>query len=832
MNKKTNYIKPELLCPVGNIFALKAAVENGADAVYLGLDKYSARSLAENFTMDNIAEAIDYCHLRGVKVYVALNTILLDKELEEAIEIAKELYVLGADSYIVQDVGLLERLSKIMPDMPLHISTQATIYSAEGIKVFEKYNIKRVVLARETTLEEIKYIKRDSKIPIEVFVHGALCVSYSGQCLMSSFIGARSGNRGKCAQPCRMKYDILEKEKNGSYIMAPKEIVKQKYCISPKDLCLLENIPDLILAGVDSLKIEGRMKSPEYVGIVTRIYRKYIDNAIAIINNEVTNNIYDKYILDEKDKKELIQIFSRGGFTKGYLQNSNPTELIYNELPKHTGIYLGTVREYIKDKSNIILKLEEPLSIGDGVEVLNDSLPGSVISFIRHGKERVNIAKEGSIVTIGDVKGNVNVGDKVYKISSKSINEEISQTYMYGRNIKKVDITAKATLKIHRPLRLELSYLGYTGISESEKICEKGITKSFSKDDIVENICKFGDTSFNVENIEIDMDEGVFIPLSQINTVRREAIAKLELAICNEYKREKDKLNLENVKIVDVKEGDKESKLNNKISVYLYNPSNFEGLEDVDRIYLPFDKVIQNIDFLKSIKESNLKDKEICIDLGNISKGETKKKILDNIETIKRIGNVLVGNLEQIEMLKGLNLSIEVDSSLNTYNSNSIEFFNSMDINKISLSNELTIDQILNLNLDITNNELSVNIYGRLPVMTMQSCIISNNISKKIHCSLCDKKNYCLKDRVGDIFPISTNTLDCRNIVLSSNVIFNLEAVSKLNQKITTFRLYFFDETAKQRENIIKKVKTVINTGDYINHSTAGYVKGHFSRGV
>lgn len=813
MNKKINKVAPELLCPVGSQLALRAAVENGADAVYLGLDKYSARNIEESFTTENITEALNYCHLRGVKVYVALNTILLDSELEDALEIAKELYIKGVDSLIVQDIGLLDRLSKELPDMPVHISTQATIYSAEGIKSIDKYsNVKRVVLSRETTLEEIREIKKDSKLPIEVFVHGALCVSYSGQCLMSSVIGARSGNRGRCAQPCRMKYDIIQKDKYGTEYTT---VSKQKYHISPKDLCLLENIPDLISAGVDSFKIEGRMKSPEYVGIVTKIYRKYID--IAMKSKE--------YAIDGIDKKELMQIFSRGGFTKGYLENSNPTDIVYNELPKHTGIYLGTVIEYIKDKANIVLKLEEDLNMGDGVEVRNDFLPGSVVSFIRCGKERVNTAEVGSLVTIGDIKGNVSIGDKVYKISSKQMCEEISQTYTHGKNIKKINIDVKATLKIGQPFKLELNYMNYKVEAESEKLCEKGINKSFSKDDIISNINKFGDTSFNINEIDVDMDEGVILPVSQINSVRRDVVAMLEMAICKGYERELKE------EIPQLKPQNNHIVKTNKISVYLYNPNNLEGLEDVDIIYLPFNKVIQDTQIIDNVKQDYLKNKEIVIDLGNVSKGETKRKIIENISVIKNIGNVLVGNLEQLEILKDLNLNIELDSSLNIYNSSSIKAFKDMGISKISLSNEITTDQILRLN-SYDNIELSVNIYGRLPLMTMQTCIIANNISKKINCNLCTKNNYYLKDRVEEIFPIQTNRVDCRNVILSSDTVFNLEAVSKLKQKINTFRIYFLDETITQRRNVISKLKAVLETGEYINHSTDGYSKGHFNRGV
>ncbi len=361
-------------------------------------------------------------------------------------------------------------------------------------------------------------------------------------------------------------------------------------------------------------------------------------------------------------------------------------------------------------------------------------------------------------------------------------------------------------------------------IAKNETLVQKGINRSLTKEDLIQSISKFGDTSFNISNIQIDMDEGLMIPASQINIARREAARQLEEKICDSYTRKLNNSNLE------LSKNESKEITKNKISAYLYTIDNLEGMEEIDKVYLPFDKVVQDKTISSRIANSYLKNKEIVIDLGNISKGQTDKEILNNIDMLKKFGNVLVGNLEQLEMLKGSGLNIELDSSLNVYNSSSIEGFKKIGIKDISLSNELTKEQISRI--DNRGTDLSINIYGRLSAMTLQSCMISNNISKKAHCSLCDKKSYYLKDRVGEKYPILSNTLDCRNTILSSDTLFNLEAIQKLKNTVTVFRIYFYDETSTQRRNVISKVVKVIDGADASSINTDGYSKGHFSRGV
>ena len=298
--------KIELLSPVGDFECLKAAVQNGADSVYFGASQFNARSSASNFDISQLKEAIEYAKLRGVHTHLTLNTLIKDSEFNEAIELASKAYEFGIDAIIVQDLGLAKYLISTFPDLPIHASTQMTVHNLEGALQIEKLGFKRIVLSRELSLSEIQYICHNTHVEIETFIHGALCISYSGQCLFSSMVGGRSGNRGKCAQPCRLPYELIQQSKNDE------KIIDQGYLLSTRDLCGLSFLPALIDAGVMCFKIEGRMKSPEYVATVTRIYRKYIDLALS----------HNPYQIDEQDKRDLALVFNRGGFSDGHFSTS------------------------------------------------------------------------------------------------------------------------------------------------------------------------------------------------------------------------------------------------------------------------------------------------------------------------------------------------------------------------------------------------------------------------------------------------------------------------------------------------------------------------------
>ena len=390
----------ELLSPVGDFECLKAAVQNGANAVYFGSNVFSARAFAQNFDDEELKKAIEYAKLRGVKTHLTLNILIKENEFEDAFNLAKKAYEYGIDAIIVQDLGLAKILIDSFPDLEIHASTQMTIHNLEGVQELEKLGFKRAVLSRELSINDIEYICENSNIEIEAFVHGALCISYSGQCLLSSMIGGRSGNRGKCAQPCRLPYELIDKDEN---------ILDKGYLLSPRDLCGLKYLPELIKAGVSSFKIEGRMKTPEYVATVTRIYRKYVDLAQKYIAGKIEN-----YYIDEKDIQDLMQVFNRGGFSDGHLSSDANRNLIFKEKPNNMGLYLGKIINFNPTKGLVTAKLETSLSIGDSISFEKENSKYT-ISELMQNNSNIKTAKTNEIVTFGRMKGNIHIGDKVYK---------------------------------------------------------------------------------------------------------------------------------------------------------------------------------------------------------------------------------------------------------------------------------------------------------------------------------------------------------------------------------------------------------------------------------
>jgi len=373
-------MKIELLSPAGSMESLVAAIEAGCDAVYLGGTLFGARAFANNFDDEEIVKAIKYCHLYGVKVYVTTNILIYEHEVERFLKYVEFLHKNNVDAIIMQDLGMLDLVHKTFPNLEIHASTQMHIHNYDGALFAKKMGIKRVVMARETPYELIKKIKKELSLEVEIFVHGALCVSYSGQCLMSALIGNRSGNRGTCAQVCRKMYDLYDENNN--------KLNTDKYLLSTKDLCLINDIDKLIKMGVDSLKIEGRMKRPEYVYLVVSVYRKAIDN---YINNGSLN-------ISEEDIINLKKMFNRN-FTKGFIFNDGNNNYVYQKRPNHKGIDLGTIVEY---KNNYLkIKLQHDLNLHDGLRIIDEKEDkGLVVNKMFINKKEVSSAKSDDIVSI------------------------------------------------------------------------------------------------------------------------------------------------------------------------------------------------------------------------------------------------------------------------------------------------------------------------------------------------------------------------------------------------------------------------------------------------
>ena len=482
----TRYMhKPELLAPVGSKEALIAAIENGADAVYFGGTLFSARQFAYNFTNEELEWAIDYAHIRGVRAYVTMNTLVKDTELEKAGEYLQFLCNAGADAVIVQDIGILRLLREQLPALPVHASTQMTIHNIEGVKFLQDMGVKRVVLAREMSLDEISRIKSQTSIEIETFIHGALCFSYSGQCLLSSMIGGRSGNRGYCAQPCRKKYRIGEIE---------------GYLLSPKDLNMSEHIGALLDAGIDSFKIEGRMKRPEYVAGVVRVYRKLIDRYLAAPAD---------FRVTKDEKHTLLQLFNRE-FTTGYFFGNPGSQLMSRKYPHNRGTMLGKTVDYDSRTKLVSIDLKAQLRIGDGIGIGNRET-GITVRNIYIGNKIATEAVPGSTVKIPlDIE--VSEDEVVFK----TYDSKLMASLEIG-NARKIPIKMSFKARIGEPLGLLIDD-GENKVSMSGDIVNPAKTTPVSKSSIAEQLIKLGGTIFEAKEVDFELDKNIFIPVSELNS--------------------------------------------------------------------------------------------------------------------------------------------------------------------------------------------------------------------------------------------------------------------------------------------------------------------------
>lgn len=621
--------KVELLAPAGDFSCLKAAIEAGCDAVYIGGKLFGARAFSSNFTDDEIIKAINYAHLFGVKVYVTTNTLIYDKEVERFLEYISFLHKNNVDAVIIQDLGMLDLVRQTFPNLEVHASTQMHIHNLDGASFMKKLGVKRVVLARETSISKIKEIKEKTNIDIEIFIHGALCVSYSGQCLMSSLIGNRSGNRGTCAGSCRQSYSIVDENNN--------IILNNKYPLSMKDLCSLENLKTLLDIGVTSLKIEGRMKSSSYVYTVVKLYRLAIDSYYK------NNNIY----IDEKELYNLKKIFNRE-FTKGFLFDEENNKVINMKRPNHQGVEIGKVINY---KNNVAtIKLNDEININDGLRIVGKKDIGVNVNNFYINSKLVKTAKKGDIITI-KVNDKVEKDDKVLLTLDSKLNEEINN--IISSNQRKVLVKAKFIAKEDKQITFELTDFINKVVVISENKVTKALNKPITKEEIKEKLNKIKDTVYKYESLDIEIDDNIFIPLNIINDLKRKAfeelnnkrLYKIPYKRC-EYKRNvksypKEKL----LNILILKDEDIDS-LKKKYD-YIYSSNN------IDNTILLLPRVIDKY------KENYNKD-------------------------------VLVGDIGYFNKHKGC----ITDTSFNVVNSYTVAFLHSLGAKRVTLSYELTKKQI------------------------------------------------------------------------------------------------------------------------------------------
>lgn len=778
----------ELLSPVGDLDCLKAAVQNGADCVYFGASNFSARAFASNF--DDLELAINYAKIRGVKTNLTLNTLIKNDEFEDAYNLAKKAYELGIDAIIVQDLGLATRLIKDFPDLPIHASTQMSIHNLQGTLKLQNLGFKRVVLARELCANEIEYICQNSNVEIECFIHGALCISYSGQCLFSSLVGGRSGNRGKCAQPCRLPYELVQ---NGN------ETIDKGFLLSTKDLCGLDYIPFLINTGVTSFKIEGRMKTPEYVATVTRIYRKYIDLALS----------GNPYVIDEKDKKDLLQVFNRGLSSNGHLDKEPNKNLIYPIKPNNMGLPLGIIQKYNKTKGHITLKLQEELCVGDCISTQKENGSYNVSELMVKNKN-IKIGNIGNLVTIGRMKGNISVGDKVYKISSKVLKDNALNSFktenrkiplnikLFIQNNKNISAVVNSCSKYDLYKNLNFEYT-------SNIIPNTSINKPLDQDTIIKQFSKTNNSIYEFKKIKIILDDNLFLPISSLNDLRRTILENIEKQTLDKIKR------TSNCCYTPIVSNASNLKNNYKISLLL-NDLNLEydysKLNGVHNLYIPL-KFFVNKNYENILKVLNKKF-STYIYLPTIIRANYRNLFYDNIvNTTKKynIKGIVLSNISNFMLISDLyksnkNLELIANYTFNIYNNETINKLNELQISRYTVSPELNKLSILNL---YGNPQKELIVYGKIPLMNMNYCLLGKSNKCYPNCnSLCTNKNrYFLKDRLGlhfDIVPDNIQTVttiyNCKTLSICPTD-FNLDCA----------RIDILYENIDEINNIINTVK-------------------------
>lgn len=803
----------ELLSPAGDFDCLKAAVQNGADSVYFGGELFNARASASNFDNDGLKEAIRYAKLRNVKVNFTLNTLLKDDELNDATNLAKYVYSLGADAILVQDLGLAKYLIDNFPEMDIHSSTQMTAHNLQGVLQLERLGFKRVVLARELSIHEIEYICNHCNVEIETFIHGALCISYSGQCLFSSIVGARSGNRGKCAQACRLPYELVESSSD--------KVIDKGYLLSPRDLCGLKFIPDLIKAGVKCFKIEGRMKTPEYVATVTKIYRKYIDLAESD----------EPYVIDDADIKELMQVFNRGGFSEGNLDNEPNNNYIFNEKSNNMGLLLGQISKYNPSKGLITFKTHENLSIGDTVCVQNEEHKYTV-SELMLKKENIKKAKDGDVITIGRIKGNITLGDKVYKISDNEKNKKILE-YINKEN-KKIPLSCVVTVKKGFPISMEVNSMdntdgNYFSMSSSKSVDLTpidSISNPISKERIIEQVNKTTDTPFEFKQITVILDDNTYIPkISAINSLRRDCLNDLINQAISRFERKDEVISFEDYK-KPLSPNLKKKKVFYSLQINkIYPEYDYSKLLNVDRVYVPIRYFLSKrfSDILDILKTKGT----MYISLPTILKDNYRNITFHRLEEIIEKYNIkgfVITNIAGTDNLieTDRNLEIVGNFTLNAFNTSSIDELKALGVDVVTLSPELDKESLKSL---ATNSSIATElmVYGRIPLMNIGYCLLGKANRCYPTCeTFCRKNQYYLKDRLGYKFKLHQDNVQTITTLYNSKIL----SIPFDDINIDIARISVFDESIDEINNAINTVRS----GNIF--SGEEYTYGNFNRFV
>lgn len=825
----------EILSPAGSMDSLKAAINAGCDALYIGGTNFGARASANNLVEDDMLYAIDYAHVHGKNLFLTVNTLIKESELEEQLyNYLYQYYKHGIDAVIVQDLGALRFIHRHFPDVPKHASTQMTLTMAEGANELKKYGVNRLVTSRELSLEEIRAIRNTTDLEIESFVHGALCYSFSGQCLMSSMIGGRSGNRGRCAQTCRMQYKV----KDGNKVISEEE---HGYVLSPKDQCTIDLIPEIVEAGVNSFKIEGRMKRPEYAAGVTYAYRKYLDYYLEHGKERFKEFANDKNPEYRQDMMMLKDLYNRGGFSSGYYTRHNGKIMMSMDRPNHSGVYVGKVKSVQGISATIHLK--EDVNAQDVLEFREADQP--LYDFtVKDG------TKKGSLLTTNFKKGSkIHPGNLVYRTKNNSLLNVLQEEYCKGEI--KEQIQGYFMAMKGQPMMLTLIH-GDISVVTTGDVVEGAMNQPTTIDKIEKQLRKINDTWYAFEHLEVTADEDIFLPVGKLNEIRREAIVSLTEAITNGYRRSEPVPQTKQEFQYDDRSVQNEEKP--EFTVYIHNKEQLLVVlefAECKNIYLDincieFSEIQSTVDLVHS------KNKKAFLMLPHIFRKEARE-LFDRHKAellCKDLDGYVLRSLEEYSYMKDALMKADLldskelilDYNLYVMNHEAKEFWRENGVSHFTSALELNFTELQSVGCEGAD----MIVYGRIPLMVSAQCVIKNvgnycEIGKRaIGDSSKDYKDGTAKfemiDRFQKSFFVRNHCKFCYNTIYNGDCLALLDnAMEVLSFNPKAVRVDFTFET----ESEIRKIMTSYIRGFVYGEMDVSTQKegehltrGHFKRGI
>ncbi|MCE0483624.1 MAG: U32 family peptidase [Methylacidiphilales bacterium] len=818
--------KPELLAPAGNWECARAAVANGADAVYFGLPAFNARMRATNFTVEDLPRLMAFLHEHGVKGYAAFNTLIFTGELEAAVDELLLLQRSGIDAAIVQDLGLVTLARELVPDFHLHASTQMTLTSPEGIAFAQRIGITRVVLARELSLRELA--KFEEALPLEVFVHGALCVAYSGQCLTSEALGQRSANRGECAQACRLPYELVV---DG----IKRDLGDRKYLLSPQDLAAVEEIPELIRLGIVSFKIEGRLKTPEYVATVTQVYRRAIDAAWEANRRAMNDEAPDKESLPGgqrlpgEDRYKLEMAFSRGLYS-GWMHGVNHQQLVHARFGKKRGAFVGTVtavgRDSLDLKPAVAVRPGDGLVIDQGLDTDNEQ-GGRVYE--------ATPLKEG-LVRFSFERGKINFravrpGDRIWKTDDPQLNRELRKTWTGEIPLPKHSLDFIVSGKIGESLRLEGKSLDATATVESQMPLQKAEKRPLTDESLRGQLGRLGETGFELGRIDNRLEGDVIIPVSELNRLRRELVEKLDaLSTKNgchpEHVEGSVRLDILSRRLHTLaeKRGASEKTTEPLLTVLCRSLEQIEAAlrNGMGEIYADFEDIRRYKEAVELVRgHSGAADSvRIFLATPRIQKAGEQGffRLIENAGP----DGVLIRNLGALDYFgsrrppgNGPPLRCIGDFSLNVANPLTAELLMAEGLERLTVSYDLNAGQVLDLLRAAPPAWFEITLHQHIPMFHMEHCVFAAFLSDgtdHTNCGRpCDRHRVELRDRVGLLHPLKAD-VGCRNTLFNaqaqSGAAF-FDAFRKMNP--AAFRIELLLEDAAESERILRGYRRLLD---------------------